>query len=167
MIEFSLTYPERIHTLTLIEPPALWAIRGDPEMERDVAYLDAFIERIADRPVDEDGLAEFLEIAGFVPDRREARSHPNWERWLPHRTALASQRDLGKKGRTLEELVSFDPPVLLVKGTVSTAWLRSIVDVLSQSYPRATVIDLPGSHACHIESIDAFMESFKKHLTSP
>jgi pimeloyl-ACP methyl ester carboxylesterase len=28
MIEFSLTYPERIRSLTLIEPPALWAIRG-------------------------------------------------------------------------------------------------------------------------------------------
>ncbi|MGQ0670746.1 MAG: HD-GYP domain-containing protein, partial [Actinomycetota bacterium] len=63
-------------------------------------------------------------------------------------------------------LRAFDRPVLLVKGTVSTEWLRAIVDILGEHYPRATVIDLPGSHACHIESIDAFLEALEAHLES-
>jgi pimeloyl-ACP methyl ester carboxylesterase len=166
MIEFSQTYPERMRSLTLVEPPATWAISGDPEMELEIAHLDAYIERVAGKPVSEEDLAEFLEMAGFVEDRSLASAHPAWERWLPHRTALANQGGLGKKDRTLEELASFDRPVLLVKGTVSTGWLRRVIDVLGRSYPRATVLDLPGSHACHIESIDAFMDAFERHLSN-
>lgn len=32
--------------------------------------------------------------------------------------------------------------------------------------PNATVVELDGDHACHIESIDAFLEAFEKHLAS-
>lgn len=165
-IELAQTYPERVRSLTLIEPPTTWAIRGDPEMEREIARLDAYIRRIAGKPVSEDDLAEFLQIAGFVRDRDEGSSHPAWERWLPHRATLASQGDLGRKERTLAELASFDRPVLLVKGTVSSDWLRRIVDALGAAYPNSTVLDLPGSHACHIESIDAFMEALERHLAA-
>lgn len=135
-------------------------------MEREVARVDAFIDRVGGRPVSEDDLAEFLEMAGLVARASEARAHPMWERWLPHRTALANQQNLGRKERTLEELGRFDRPVLLVKGTESTSVDRRIVDALGRSYPRATVLELPGTHACHIESIDAFLEAFEDHLAS-
>ncbi len=162
-IEFSLTYPERVRTLTLIEPPAVWALSGT-EGEAATARVDAFMARVGGRPLSEDDLAEFLVIAGFAPTEEDARAHPNWERWFPHRGALANQYNLGRKARTLDEIERFDRPVLLVKGTDSAEWLRRVVDVLGGRYPRATVLDLPGSHACHIESMDAFMEALGKHL---
>ncbi len=167
MIEFSLTYPERIRSLTLIEPPALWVLRGaSPEADRELAGLDAFIARVSAKPATEDDLAEFLSLAGFVSDPSEARGHPMWERWLPHKGALANQGGLGKKVRTLEEVEGFDRPVLLVKGTKSSPWLRDIVDTLGSHYPRATVLDLDGSHACHIEQIDGFLSALERHLSS-
>lgn len=165
MIEFSLTYPERIRSLTLIEPPALWALRGSsPEADEETARVDAFILRVSGKPVTEDDLAEFLAIAGFVNDPSEARGHPMWERWLPHKGALANQGGLGRKARTLEEIEGFERPVLLVKGTESSSWLRGIVDALGRHYPRATVLDLEGSDACHVERIDDFMAQLEKHL---
>jgi pimeloyl-ACP methyl ester carboxylesterase len=167
MIEFSLTYPERIRSLTLIEPPALWALRGSsPEADQETALVDAFIARVGGKPTTEDDLAEFLAIAGFVQDPSQARGHPMWERWLPHKGALANQGGLGRTARTLDEVEGFERPVLLVKGTQSSSWLREIVDALGRHYPRATVLDLEGSHACHVERIDEFMPRLEEHLSS-
>jgi pimeloyl-ACP methyl ester carboxylesterase len=167
MIEFSVTYPERIRSLTLIEPPALWALKGsNPEADEEIRQADVFIGRVSGKPVTEDDLAEFLAIAGFVQDPSEARGHPMWERWLPHKGALANQGGLGKKARTLEDVEGFERPVLLVKGTESSSWLRGIVDALGGHYPRATVLDLEGSHACHVERIDEFLAALEKHLAS-
>jgi len=167
MIEFSLTYPERIRSLTLIEPPALWALTGSsPEADQEMALVDPFIARVSGKSVTEDDLAEFLAFAGFVRDPSEARGHPMWERWLPHRGTLANQGGLGKKARTLEEIETFERPVLLVKGTQSSSWLRGIVDALGRHYPRVTVLDLEGSHACHVERIDEFLTELEKHLAS-
>jgi pimeloyl-ACP methyl ester carboxylesterase len=167
MIEFSLTYPERIRSLTLIEPPALWALKGSsPEADQEMAVVDAFIARVSGKPTTEDDLAEFLAIAGFVRDPTEARGHPMWERWLPHKGALSNQHGLGRKVRRLEEVEGFERPVLLVKGTESSSWLRGIIDALKRHYPRATVLDLEGSHACHVERIDEFLTELEKHLGS-
>jgi hypothetical protein len=47
----------------------------------------------------------------------------------------------------------------------SRPWGRS-VDVLGDRLPNATVLELPGDHASHIQSIDAFLEAFEKHLTA-
>ncbi len=89
-----------------------------------------------------------------------------WEFWLPHRGALANQGGLGRKARTLGEVEGFEQPVLLVKGTRSSSWLRDIVDALGRHYPRATVPDLEGRHACHVERIDEFVTRLEEHLSS-
>jgi hypothetical protein len=57
-------------------------------------------------------------------------------------------------------------PVQLVKGAVSTAWLRRIVDILARWFTQTTVLELEGDHACHIQSMDAFLDALDKHLAS-
>ena len=54
--------------------------------------------------------------------------------------------------------------MLLFKGTVTADWLKRAVDVLGERLPNASVVELEGDHACHIESIDAFIEAFEEHL---
>jgi len=39
-----------------------------------------------------------------------------------------------------------------------------VVDVLGGRIPDARVVELPGDHACHIQSIDRFMEELEAHL---
>jgi pimeloyl-ACP methyl ester carboxylesterase len=137
------------------------------EIDEETRRVEDFVKRIGGRPISEDELAAFAHIAGFVEPGVDPRTSPMWESSFPHRQALASQYLLGRKDRTLAEVASFDRPVLLVKGSRSSPWLKAIVDVLGDHFPRATVLELDGTHACHLEKIDEFMEAFDRHLTRP
>jgi pimeloyl-ACP methyl ester carboxylesterase len=165
LIEFVLAYPERVRTLTLVEPAAYWILEqlgeDDPELER----VNAFIHALAGREVTEDDLSEFLRLAGFLSPGEGAREHPNWDRWVPHRMALSWQsEELDRSGRSVDELASIRCPVLLVKGTVTIDWEKRVVDVLGERLPNATVVELDGDHAAHIQSLDAFLEALESHL---
>jgi hypothetical protein len=86
------------------------------------------------------------------------RTLPQWPNWVPHRQALAALHLLGHTtDRSLAELEAFDRPVLLIKGSASSRYLRQVVDLLGQRLPRATVVELPGGHASHIESREIFL----------
>jgi pimeloyl-ACP methyl ester carboxylesterase len=167
LIEFALAYPERVRTLTLVEPAAYWILEQLGEEDTGVERLNEFIHDLAWREVTEEDLVEFLRVAGFAGPGEDVRQHPNWDRWLTHRMALSWQsEELERSGRTVEELADIRCPVLLVKGTDTTDWEKRVVDVLGARLPNATVIELPGDHASHIQSIDAFLEAVEAHLTS-
>src|SRR5882757_7590198 len=81
LIEFALTNPERVRTLTLVEPAAYWILDGLGESDPEVARLNQFLHALAGQDVSEDDLAEFLELAGLAPSKDQARDHPAWPRW--------------------------------------------------------------------------------------
>jgi pimeloyl-ACP methyl ester carboxylesterase len=167
LIEFALAYPQRIRTLTLMEPEAYWILEQLGAPDPDVERTDAFMHSLFGKDVTEDDLAAFLEIAGLATSKEEARSDPYWERAVPHRMTLSWLSPvLEPSARSIEELVNIRCPVLLVKGTVTTAGDKRVVDALGERLPQATVLELPGDHASHIQSIDAFLEAFEKHLAA-
>jgi pimeloyl-ACP methyl ester carboxylesterase len=167
LIEFALEYPERVRTLTLVEPAAYWILDEMGESDHALERVNAFIHSLAGQEVSENELAEFLEIAAFVGSKDEAISHPNWERWVPHRQALSWNFErLDHPDRSVEEPTGITCPVLLIKGSTTAEWLKRVVDVLGEQLPNATVRELPGDHACHIQSIDDFLGAFEKHLVS-
>ncbi|NLE73111.1 MAG: alpha/beta hydrolase, partial [Actinobacteria bacterium] len=49
-LDYALTHPDRVRTLTLIEPPAFWvlAAAGDPAYEEERARLRPLAERLRD-----------------------------------------------------------------------------------------------------------------------
>lgn len=161
LMEFALTYPERLRTLTFVEPQTNWVHGSDADVER----TDALMERLFGKDVTEDDLAEVLEVAGFVASKEEARSDPYWGRALPHRMALSWVAGLLRSRRSVDELANVRCPVLLVKGSVSDDLDRRTVDVLGERLPTATVLELEGDHASHIQSIDEFLDAFERHLT--
>lgn len=165
LIEFAVAYPERVRSLTLVEPAAYWILEELGEHDAVVQELSEFIHGLAGREVTEDHLARFLGYAGFVEDPSAARQHPNWERWVPHRMTLSWQSEkVDRSGRSVDELLSVTCPVLLVKGTVTEPWLKRVVDVLGERFPEARVVELAGDHASHIQSIDRFLEELEAHL---
>ena len=165
LIEFALAYPERVRTLTLLEPAAYWILEQLGEATPDVERGNAFIHGLFGKEVTEDDLAAFLEAAGLASSKEEARSDPYWERAVPHRMALSwFSEDLLGSRRSIQELANIGCPVLLVKGSVTTDAEKHLVDVLAKRLPDATVLELPGDHASHIQSIDAFLVAFERHL---
>jgi pimeloyl-ACP methyl ester carboxylesterase len=166
-IEFALAYPERVRALTLVEPEAYWILEQLGAPDPDVERTDSFLQALFGKEVTEDDLAAFLELAGLASSKEEARSDPYWERAVPHRMTLSWLWPLlGPSGRSIEELANLRCPVLLVKGTDTADRDRRVVQILGERLPNATVLELPGDHASHIQSIDAFLEGFEKHLTS-
>jgi pimeloyl-ACP methyl ester carboxylesterase len=165
LIEFASEYPDRVRSLALVEPAAHWIFEQLDERPEDVERVNSFIHPLFGREVTEEDLAQFLELAGFIASAEDARSHPNWERWVPHRMALSWQSEaVDHPGRSVEDLARITCPVLLFKGTVTADWLKRVVDVLGERLPNASVVELDGDHACHIQSIDAFLEAFEEHL---
>jgi pimeloyl-ACP methyl ester carboxylesterase len=160
LIEFAAEYPERIRTVTLVEPAAYWVL-GDAFPAADAELL----ERIANRPVSEDELIEFLTgPSSMVPPDQDPRSDPRWPVWTANRIALASDTPLARPDRKLDELGSLKAPVLLVLGTETRGSLVDIIKTLEATYPTARLVRLPGAHACHIQSIDLFMAELAKHI---
>lgn len=165
LIEFVLEYPERVQSLALVEPAALWVLKELGEGEAD--EVTDFVYGLAGREVTEQDLSTFLRVAGFLQPGEDATQHPNWDRWMSHRMALSWQgKELDRSARTLEDLSRITCPVLLVKGTVSDDSDRRLVDVFGERIPNATVVELEGDHASHIQSIDTFLEAIEKHLAS-
>ena len=167
LIEFTLEYPERVRTLTLVEPAAYSLLDEIGEDDPDVKRVNDLLDSLAGKEVTEDDLAQFLSVAGFIEDAADAPEHPSWSSWVPHRMALSWQSDrLGRLRRSVSELRQVRGPVLLVRGTTTASWERRVVDLLAAKLQDARLVELAGGHACHIESIDAFMVAFEEHLGS-
>jgi pimeloyl-ACP methyl ester carboxylesterase len=166
LIEFVLANPDRVRSLTLVEPAAYWILDQLGEEVGAVDRLNKFLHGLAGKLVTEEDLARFLAYAGFLKDSADARDHPAWGGWTSHRMALSWQDSVESSGRGVDELASITCPVLLVKGTVTEGWLKRVVDVLGQRIPQAKVVELAGDHASHIQSIDRFLEELEAHLHS-
>lgn len=167
LIEFVLAYPQRIRTLTLVEPGAYWVLEQLGETDPGVQRINSFLHSLFGREVTKDDLATLLELAGLVSSKEEARSHPIWDSWVQHRMTLSwYSEDFDRTDRSIADLGEIRCPVLLVKGSSTTEVEKRVVDVVSQQLPTVTVIELPGDHASHIQSIDLFLEAFENHLAT-
>jgi pimeloyl-ACP methyl ester carboxylesterase len=165
LIEFTLAHPERVRTLTLVEPAAYWILDRLGETDPEVAHLNRFLHGLAGRDVTEDDLAEFCQLAGLVTSKDQAHENPNWPRWVPHRMALSwSSEQADRPDRDVSKLTDIRCPILLVHGSVTTDWLKRVVTVLDDRLPDTRVLELPGDHACHLENPDTFLAALEHHL---
>jgi pimeloyl-ACP methyl ester carboxylesterase len=160
-LNYALDHPERIRTMTLIEPPAIWVLREtgrfDAEAQQNAVFFQKFHGNIT-----EDMLADFLIHAGFVGPGQSPRDLPQWNAWVPFRQSLRNNPFVVSHNDSLQRLKNFQLPVLLVKGTGSTRWLHQIIDGLSESIPHARVVEFPGGHAPHIVSRDKFLPEIER-----
>jgi len=167
LIDFAVVHGDRVRSLTLIEPAAYWIFQRlgetEPELEEFIRYLNG----LSGKEVNEDDLAVFLSKAGFVDGPASARDHPYWERAMPHRMTLSwLSKEVMSSETSIEQLSRIECPALLTKGTTTEPWGKRVVDLLGEHLPNARVVELEGSHAHHIESIDRFIAEIHKHLAS-
>lgn len=164
-LDFALNNPDRINTMTLIEPAAYWVARAYGQFEDEQRQFFEFIKGIHP-PVTEEDLIKFLKWNGLVPSGVDPKSLPQWPVWNRLKTALLSLHTVLEHSDELARLKSLrNIPVLLVKGRDSVGFNSGIVDLLSKSLgPRAKVITLPGAHACHIIAKDKFIEELQQFI---
>jgi len=165
LIEFAIEYPERVRSLALVEPAAHWILTQLGERLDEVEQSNGFVRGLFGREVSEDELATFLRLGGLAEPGEDVRSHPNWGRWVEHRTTLSWLGPLlDHPERSIDELARIAAPALVTKGTNSTPADRRLVDVLGDRLPNARVREFQGDHAHHIEHIEAFLDALEVHL---
>ncbi len=165
-LDFALDNPERIRSLTLIEPPAIWVLHTnegiDQQTQKTMRLFQSFHGDITDEM-----LSKFLVNVGFAREGESPRDQPQWQQWLPYKLSLRNSPAVVHHNDILKRLRDIKSPVLLVKGTGSANFLHKIIDILSKNLPDSRVTEMPGGHAPHIVSRERFLrewERFQKDL---
>lgn len=153
-LDFALNHPERVRSLTLIEPPAAWVL---PDKGRNYTDVQAMRSFKLDDDVNEAELERFIRAVGLIPPEIEPKELPQWSDWVAHRRSLRIGAGPLDHDDELERLRTFKRPVLLVTGTGTAPFHRHIHDALAEHLPRARTAEMPGGHAPHVISKDRFL----------
>lgn len=164
-LSYAIHNPERVRTLTLIEPPAIWVLRSRRPLSSEELREQEESRALAVADVSEEQLVWFTHFAGFVPPEVDPRALPLWQVWYQHRQSLRMGDTPFRHDDTIEAVRRFEKPVLLLKGEGSKSYYHEIIDILAEEFPNVRVETLPGWHAPHIISIQPFLAMFRHFLT--
>lgn len=160
-LDYALDHPDRIRTLALIEPPALWVLEATGKWDEDAQQAADFF-RTQNQDITEDILAEFMRLVGLVKAGQSPRDLPMWNNLIPFRHSLRVNPYVVSFRDDVNRLRNFQPPVLLVKGTGSAKLLHRILAGLSETLPHSRLVEFPGGHAPHIVSKESFIPALEK-----
>jgi len=159
---YALDNPERVRTLTLIEPPAFWVLEEEPT-DPGFTQLRRLGEEIKG-DVSEEQLARFTRTVGISPPKVDPRMLPQWPLWMKYRRSLLNTYAVFTYHDDPRRLHDFRAPVLLVKGTGSAPFLHAVIDTLNRQFPIGEVVEYPEGHAPHIVSLERFLEKFSTFM---
>jgi pimeloyl-ACP methyl ester carboxylesterase len=164
-LDFALEHPERLASLTLIEPAAFWVARGYGEYDDEVKSYEELFASFHDPPTEED-LVAFLRKNGLVPPGQDPRKMPSWPVWRRMRVALSSLHTVIEHDDDIRRIRSLrGVPVLLVRGRESTGLNAGGVELIARGLgPRTRTITLPDGHASHIVAMDRFLAELEDFL---
>ncbi len=161
-LDYSLDHPERVRTLTLIEPPAIWVLRENGELDEQTKETLSFFESLQGYITD-DMLEAFLKQVGLAGPPHDL---PQWQQLIHFKQSLRNCPAVVNHNDELRRLSTFKSPVLLIKGTGSAPFLHKITDRLASHLPYSQVIEMPGGHAPHIVSREKFLSELEKFQRS-
>jgi pimeloyl-ACP methyl ester carboxylesterase len=163
-LSFAVRYPDRIRSLTLIEPDAHWMVRQRGPLPKQVLDNQRYFQTLAKDEISEAELITFLRYIG-VPEDVNPRTLPQWPLWFEHRQSLRIGDAPFRHDDNIDLVRAFDKPVLLVKGEGSDPYVHNEIGLLAEEFLDARVVAFPGGHSAHIDSMQPFLESFNRFLS--
>lgn len=127
-LAFAMDYPERVRTLTLVEPAAVWVLRALGHNDPSLAAEEASDRELAGRQVTIADLKRFLVRAGIGDELTDFEAHPRWPLMVRNRQVLSTVATIWEYPGSLERLRALDIPTLVVRGTQSATSDRAIVE---------------------------------------
>lgn len=164
-LSYALHHPNRVQSLTLIEPSAYWVLRSRGPLPQPLLDEQKFMQTLASDEVSEEQLMALLHVFKFVPEDVDPRRLPQWPVWFQHRQSLRIGDIEYRHEDSIELARRFEKPALLVKGEGSNPYVHDITAALAEELPNARVASFPGGHAPHIESMQPFLEKFTRFLS--
>jgi pimeloyl-ACP methyl ester carboxylesterase len=165
-LDFALDHPDRVRTLTLIEPPALWVIKSNGSFKDDVKPTVDMLQKLQG-DITDDMLVLFMQSVGLLKPGQKAQDMPQWALWKSYKLSLRNSPAIIMQNDDPARLRTFQSPVLLVKGTGSAKFLHDIIDRLAVYLPHAEVVEFLAGHAPHIVSMDRFLEKLALFQNNP
>jgi pimeloyl-ACP methyl ester carboxylesterase len=162
-LDFALAEPERVRSLTAIEPAAWWLVEDRDENAR---RFGEYIVGCGGRALGARELREFLIGVNLGPPDADFEALPQWEVWWPCRNVLSwcSEAFVRSAETGIEGFERLDVPTLLMRGRATAPWLRSVVDLLGEGISGAVTVELDGGHASLLESPEDFTRALLEHL---
>jgi len=157
-LDFALNNPDRVRTLTLIEPPAIWVLRSHGPLSPELIADQGKLAHLGPGDISEDQLAWYTHFTGLVPAEVVPQTLPQWPIWTQHRQSLRIQDLVFRHEDDIQRVREFHKPVFLIKGKGSAPFLHQIVDILGKEFPLAQIQMLAGGHSPHIAEMSSFME---------
>ena len=163
-LDMALDRPERIRSLTLIEPAAYWVLRGFGAFGADARAMQDAMRTYRTHEITPDQLERFLVGAGILRAGEDARAHPRWPVWHEHRQSLRIGHAPFDHDDAIERLGRLHRAALLFEGEGSPRYVRDTLELLGRALPDARVRELPGGHILPLVSYDAFLSTLREFL---
>jgi pimeloyl-ACP methyl ester carboxylesterase len=156
-LDYALDHPERVLTLTLVEPPALWVLGA--QTPRGPKYESALaLSKMIQDDVSEAQLEQFALAMGLCPLGKSPAQSAQWPVWMHHRQSLLNTSAMFRHRDDPVRLRTFRRPVLLVKGADSAEFLHQVINSLAAQLPNAQTVEMPGGHTPQLASMDRFLD---------
>ncbi len=112
-IVFALENPQRVRTLTQIEPPAFWLLPNHGRDTEGAREMQAFVSSLRGRPIEEGHVERFRCLLGDCAGGRSPREAPQWPQWVKYRNSLRGLYTVGDYTDDPERLRGVTMPALV------------------------------------------------------
>jgi pimeloyl-ACP methyl ester carboxylesterase len=158
---FALTYPQRVRTLAVVEPPAFWVLPNHGRNTPGAREMQEFITSLKNATITEAHVERFRCLLGDCTGGRSPRSAPAWNIWVTHRNALRGLHTSSNYDDDPQRLRNLSMPVLVVTGAETVAFHREMNQILLRLLPRATPLEMTGGHNSPTSDPDYFVAQWE------
>lgn len=163
-IVFALQNPQRVRTLTLIEPPAFWLLPKHGYDTDGAREMQAFLSALRGRHIEEEDVERFRCLLGDCAGGRSPRQLPQWPQWLKYRNSLRALYTVGDYDDDPARLRQLLVPALVVTGAQTIAFHRTINEALLRALPRAEALQLGAGHNSPAADPEHFVTEWRKFV---
>lgn len=164
---FALQSPERVRTLTLIEPPAFWVLPNHGRDDPGARQMQALVSSLRDRPVQEDDVENFRCLLGDCVAGRSPRELPQWPQWVRYRNSLRGLYTVGDYDDDPARLRQLTIPALIVTGADTVSFHREMNRILLRMIPRAEALELAAGHNSPAAEPEQFVRAWSRFADRP
>jgi pimeloyl-ACP methyl ester carboxylesterase len=168
-LDFALHHPQRVRSLTLIEPPARWILTEQELLQPEQRRAAAATMRAKRRIPTESETAALLCAGPFRcppgDELQHLRQMPLWPMVMQNRAALSAGYVVVEHRPSRLLLQELRAPVLYVSGTGTSDFHAGINGAFRRSLPRARYRELPGGHAAPTVSAQSLADAVLEFTT--
>ncbi len=145
-IVFALGHPDRVRTLTLIEPPAFWMLPNHGYDDGGAREIQELVSSLRGRPIRAEHVERFRCLLGDCASGRSPRRAPQWPQWFKYRNSLRGLHTVADYNDDPARLRGLTMPALIVTGAQTVAFHRAMNEALLRTLPRAEAVELGAGH---------------------